>query len=74
MMINGKLIKALFLGFVFLTLGALIACSSPEINVQVEEPVIQEPDKGGAPSEEFYFEHDGIKIHYDPQLVISTSH
>ena len=72
-MANRKSNKAVFLGLVFLALGALIACGGPEIDVQPEEPVIQEPDKGGAPSEEFYFEHDGIKLHYDPQLVIDIA-
>jgi len=70
MMTNQKPIKALFLGIVFFALGAFMACGSPEIIIPPEEPGIQEPDQAAAPSEEFYFEHDGIKLHYDPQLVI----
>ncbi len=72
-MANRKSIKAVFLGFVFLALGAFNACGGPEIDVQPEEPVIQEPDEGGIPSEEFYFEHNDIKLHYDPQLVIDIA-
>ncbi len=69
-MTNRKSEKSVFRGFVFFTLVILVACSSPEINVQPEQPVIQEPDETAAPLEEPYFEHDGIKLYYDPQLVI----
>ncbi len=73
MMANRKSNKGLFLGFVFLALGTLIVCSSPEINAQPEEQDASEPEKAEAPSEEFYFEQDGIKLHYDPQLVIDIA-
>lgn len=69
-MTNRKSKKTVFRGFVFFALITLIACSSPEFNVQPEEPVIQEPDETAAPSEEPYLEHDGIKLFYDSQLVI----
>ena len=71
-MTNRKPKKAIFWGFVFLGLGSLIACSSPEINVQPEELIIQEPDKTAAPLEESYFEHDGIRLYYHPQLVLDV--
>ena len=70
MMANRKSNKGLFLGFVCLALGTLIACSSPEINVQPEGQDTSEPVEAVSPSEEFYFEQDGIKLHYNPQLVI----
>jgi len=71
-MTNRKSKKVVFRGFVFFTLITLIACSSPEINLQPEEPVIPEPDKTEVPLEESYFERDGIKLFYDPQLVIDV--
>ena len=71
-MTNRKSNKAVFRGFIFFTLITLIACSSPEINLQPEEPVIPEPDETEVPLEESYFERDGIKLYYDPQLVIDV--
>ena len=69
---NRKSDKAVFGGLVFFALVALIACSSPEINVQPEEQDASESDETAAPLEESYFEHDGIKLYYDPQLVIDV--
>ena len=69
-MTNRKSYKAVFGGFVFFALVTLIACSSPEINVQPEEQDASEPDEAAAPSEESCFEHNGIKLYDDPQLVI----
>ena len=71
-MTNRKSDKAVFRGLMFFALVTLIACGSPEINVQPEELVIPEPVETAAPSEEFYFEQNGIKLYYDPQLVIDV--
>jgi len=64
--------KVIFIAIVAIALSQF-ACSLFEETVTPEpQAPVEEPAEIAAPSEEVYFEQDGIKLYYDPQLILDV--